>query len=164
MISAKHRCLHSDEQGNQVQRGFISQAASRFCPETSGSYTESQVFFFFLNFCPNCSIPKYPKHSANTYLSRCPNQSSSEDAVGTLKNRLQKGLDALGAAAYAVANMQTELEAQNPVGVRLHEAEIVIEPFTCENQFVRYDMLTTALEGSTACRCGCDVLSTQVGS
>ena len=31
-----------------------------------------------------------------------------EDAVGTLKNRLQKGLDALGAAAYAVANMQSE--------------------------------------------------------
>ena len=101
-------------------------------------------------------MPKYPKHSANTYLSRCPNQSSSEDAVGTLKNRLQKGLDALGAAAYAVANMQTELEAKNPVGVRLHEAEIMIEPFTCEHQFVRYDMLTTALEGSTAC--GVDVM------
>ena len=33
-----------------------------------------------------------------------------QDAVGTLKNRLQKGLDALGAAAYAVANMQSELE------------------------------------------------------
>ena len=38
-----------------------------------------------------------------------------KDAVGTLKNRLQKGLDALGAAAYAVANMQTELEAKQPV-------------------------------------------------
>jgi len=36
-------------------------------------------------------------------------------AVGTLKMRLQKGLDALAAAAYAVANMQTELTAKQPV-------------------------------------------------
>ena len=36
-----------------------------------------------------------------------------QDAVGTLKNRLQKGLDALGAAAYAVANMQSEPGAQH---------------------------------------------------
>ena len=45
------------------------------------------------------------------------------DAVGTLKNRLQKGLDALGAAAYAVANMQTELEAKQPV---LEETKIKV--------------------------------------
>ena len=32
-----------------------------------------------------------------------------------LKNRLQKGLDALGAAAYAVANMQTEPGAKREV-------------------------------------------------
>merc|ERR1719230_1759690 len=37
------------------------------------------------------------------------------DAVGTLRNRLQKGLDALGAAAYAVANMEDELKAKQPV-------------------------------------------------
>jgi len=35
-------------------------------------------------------------------------------AVGTLRNRLQKGLDALGAAAYAVANMENELRAKQP--------------------------------------------------
>ena len=39
---------------------------------------------------------------------RCDNRPDCQDAVGTLKNRLQKGLDALGAAAYAVANMQSE--------------------------------------------------------
>jgi dynein heavy chain len=35
--------------------------------------------------------------------------------VGGLKMRLQKGLDALASAAYAVANMQTELTAKQPV-------------------------------------------------
>jgi len=37
------------------------------------------------------------------------------NAVGTLKSRLQKGLDALGSAAYAVANMEQELKAKQPV-------------------------------------------------
>jgi dynein heavy chain len=36
-------------------------------------------------------------------------------AVGTLRNRLQKGLDALGQAAWAVANMENELKAKQPV-------------------------------------------------
>jgi len=35
--------------------------------------------------------------------------------VGTLRNRLQKGLDALGQAAWAVANMEKELTAKQPV-------------------------------------------------
>eukprot|EP00930_Biecheleria_cincta_P008311 TRINITY_DN10972_c0_g5_i1.p1 TRINITY_DN10972_c0_g5~~TRINITY_DN10972_c0_g5_i1.p1 ORF type:complete len:3933 (-),score=932.09 TRINITY_DN10972_c0_g5_i1:47-11569(-) len=52
------------------------------------------------------------------------------DSVGTLKLRLQKGLDALGAAAYAVANMQTELEAKQPVlaetKVKVAEMMVVI--------------------------------------
>eukprot|EP00929_Paragymnodinium_shiwhaense_P087545 TRINITY_DN476_c0_g3_i1.p1 TRINITY_DN476_c0_g3~~TRINITY_DN476_c0_g3_i1.p1 ORF type:complete len:2301 (-),score=755.59 TRINITY_DN476_c0_g3_i1:246-6980(-) len=37
------------------------------------------------------------------------------DAVGTLRNRLQKGLDALGQAAVAVATMEDELKAKQPV-------------------------------------------------
>eukprot|EP00928_Gymnodinium_smaydae_P008329 TRINITY_DN13035_c1_g3_i1.p1 TRINITY_DN13035_c1_g3~~TRINITY_DN13035_c1_g3_i1.p1 ORF type:complete len:2552 (-),score=764.33 TRINITY_DN13035_c1_g3_i1:28-7683(-) len=37
------------------------------------------------------------------------------DAVGTLRDRLQAGLNALGQAAYAVANMETELKAKEPV-------------------------------------------------
>ena len=56
--------------------------------------------------------------AAKTGHPSCP-----KDAVGTLKNRLQKGLDALGAAAYAVANMQTELEAKQPV---LEETKIKV--------------------------------------
>jgi len=35
-------------------------------------------------------------------------------AVGKLRNRLQKGLDALGQAAWAVANMEKELTAKQP--------------------------------------------------
>eukprot|EP00927_Polykrikos_kofoidii_P001659 TRINITY_DN10635_c0_g2_i1.p1 TRINITY_DN10635_c0_g2~~TRINITY_DN10635_c0_g2_i1.p1 ORF type:complete len:1545 (-),score=361.06 TRINITY_DN10635_c0_g2_i1:69-4703(-) len=35
--------------------------------------------------------------------------------VGTLRNRLQKGLDALGSAAVAVATMEDELKAKQPV-------------------------------------------------
>jgi len=45
------------------------------------------------------------------------------DFVGTLKNRLQKGLDALGSAAHAVATMQIELEAKQPV---LEETKIKV--------------------------------------
>ncbi|CAE8610871.1 unnamed protein product [Polarella glacialis] len=37
------------------------------------------------------------------------------DSVGTLKKRLQKGLDALGEAATAVSSMQIELTAKQPV-------------------------------------------------
>ena len=36
------------------------------------------------------------------------------DKVGKLRNRLQKGLDALGQAAWAVANMEKELTAKQP--------------------------------------------------
>jgi len=37
------------------------------------------------------------------------------DRVGTQRTRLQKGLDALGAAAYAVANMENDIKAKQPV-------------------------------------------------
>jgi len=37
------------------------------------------------------------------------------DAVGTSRTRLQRGLDALGSAAYAVANMENEIKAKQPV-------------------------------------------------
>lgn len=71
------------------------------------AYIESEVSF--LDVCQNCGIPSiHSTQQTPIYLNPPTN---SEDAVGTLKNRLQKGLDALGAAAYAVANMQTELEA-----------------------------------------------------
>lgn len=37
------------------------------------------------------------------------------NAVGTQRNRLQKGLDALGQAAYAVANMEEDIKKMQPV-------------------------------------------------
>jgi len=50
------------------------------------------------------------------------------NTVGTLRNRLQKGLDALQAAAYAVANMETELTAKQPVLVDMKKqvAEMMV--------------------------------------
>jgi dynein heavy chain len=43
------------------------------------------------------------------------------DQLDSLKNRLQKGLDALGVAAYTVANMEKELIAMQPVLVKTQQ-------------------------------------------